>query len=275
MKKLPNSLLNKAKNYDQIDDKNKGKLLDVLYNGHRLSWAQIAKLCGTYANKVRRDAKKLGTTSRSKSEAQSVALQSGRHEHPTKGKGHSETTKIKISESVASEWEAMPESKREEIREEAKRKWNLKSDEEIRAFQEASFEAVRLAAKEGSALEKYLLEELVRAGYKVDFHKEHWVIRQNLQIDLFIPALNVAIEVDGPSHFENIWGQDVLQKNKLRDREKNGLLLQRNCVIIRIKQVRSLSLKYKREILNQLLEILGQVKKKRPAKGERFFVLGE
>lgn len=275
MNKLPISLARKVGGYPSLDDRAKLNLLTKLYITHEFSWSQIATFIGTYANKVRRDAKRLGIKSRDKSKAQSIALETGRHKHPTKGKGHSQETKIKISESVALDWENMTEQQRDKKRQEAKDRWGTKSDEEIKRFREAAGEGVRRAAKEGSALEKFLLEELVGAGYRVEFHKEHWVVRENLQIDLFIPDLNVALEVDGPSHFEDIWGADNLRKNQARDNEKTGLLLQRGCVIIRVRQTQALSEKYKRDTLANVIQTLEHIKRKKPVRGKRHIILGE
>lgn len=276
MNKLPNSLVSKASKYDELKDKDKLKLLDDLYWKRNFSWKEIADLCETYPNKVRRDAKKLGMESRSKSEAQSLALKEGRHPHPTKDKGHSEKTKVQISETVADVWDSLPEKERAKRRLEAVKRWNEMTDEEIREFRKASIEAIRNTAKEGSALEKYILENLIKKGYKVEFHKEHWVEREKLQIDILVPSLNLAIEVDGPSHHENIWGEEVLRKNQQRDREKNGLLLRQGFVIIRIKQGRgSLSQKFKRDIFKELLENVEKIKETRPKEGQRYIVLGD
>jgi len=275
MTNLPNSLVKQASSYSQLPDKEKKKFFQQLYDNRGLSWSVIAKMCGTYTNKVRRDAVRLGIESRSKSEAQALALSTGRHHHPTKDKCHSKTTKIRISESVAEDWDNMTTAQRQKKRDEAKERWNKKTDEEIRQFREAAGEGVRTAAKEGSALEKYLLEELISVGYKVEFHKEHWVIREKLQIDLFLPELNIALEVDGPSHFKDIWGKDNLRKNKLRDNEKTGLLLQRGCVIIRVRQKQSLSQRYKRDILKSVLNALRDIETKRPQAGKRHIILGD
>ena len=275
MSKLPNSLKTQAKKYSQLTDPQKLKLLDELYHQRKLSWGVIADLCETYANKVRRDAKKLGIQSRSKADAQSLALSTGRHSHPTEGKGHSEATRIKISDSVAEDWEQMDNATRDLKKQEARDRWNEKSEAEVQAFRTAANEGIRRAAVEGSALEHYLHQGLVRQGYTVEFHKEHWVIREKLQIDLFLPDINVAIEVDGPSHFDDIWGGDVLSKNQLRDNIKNGLLLQRGCVIIRVRQTKSLSQKFKRDTLRTLLDTLQTIETKKPAKGKRVITIGE
>lgn len=276
MKNLPNSLVNKAATYSSLEDKEKLKLLKQLYWKFDLSWKNIADLCETYPNKVRRDAKKLGLDSRSKSQAQSLALETGRHGHPTKGKEHSEETKIQISDKVADAWDNLSDEERAKRSLDALNRWNQKTDEEIAAFRKASIEAIRVTAKEGSALEKYLLEGLIKKGFKVEFHKEQWVERERLQIDLLIPELNIAIEVDGPSHFEDIWGKDVLIKNQQRDHEKNGLLLRQGFVIIRIRQGKgSLSNKFKRDTLSNLLIEIEKISKRKPKIGNRCIILGE
>lgn len=263
------------KKYDSLSDTKKGELLFYLYGEMGMSYGQIAKEAGTYANRIRRDAKRFGVPPRNKSEAQKAALESGRHPHPTKDKGHSEAAKVKISDSVANVWDEMPKKERDRRRKKAKELWDQKTPEEVRAFREAAGEGVRRAAKEGSALEQYLLRALIDVGYRVEFHKEQWVVKERLQIDLYLPEENVAIEVDGPSHFDDIWGADQLLKNKQRDAIKTGLLLERGTCIIRIRQRQSLSQRYKREILADLLDTLERIAAKKPSKGKRHIILGE
>lgn len=271
MKNLPNNL----QEYDALEDNEKAELLNKLYNIDGLTWGAIANQLSTYTNKILRDAKRLNVPSRDRSKAQSLALASGRHPHPTKDKGHSIEAKVSISESVAKRWEDMSEDERERKREEAKERWESKTPEEIKLFRQAAGEGVREAAKNGSKLEKYLLNGLISAGFKVEFHKEQWVIREKLQLDLYIPEILTAIEVDGPSHFKEIWGVDNLVKNQQRDAEKTGLLLERGCVIVRVRQTKSLSNKYMRDILNSLIQTLNQIKTKFPEKGSRIISIGE
>lgn len=261
--------------YDSLSDEDKLSLLTQLYVQAGLSWSRVAAKVNSYANKVRRDAVRLGLPSRDKSEAQSAALKSGRHSHPTKNKVRPDSVKNKISDGVAKKWDEIDDATLAERKRSAKERWDQKTPQEVMDFREAAGNGVRKAAKEGSALEKFLLYELIRAGYKVDFHKEHWVIREQLQIDLFVPELNVAIEVDGPSHFKDIWGQENLSKNQQRDAEKTGMLLERGLCIIRVRQLKSLSLKYKRTIKEKLLQILSGIKDKFPDRGDRHIILGE
>jgi very-short-patch-repair endonuclease len=115
-------------------------------------------------------------------------------------------------------------------------------------------EAVRATSKTGSKLEKYLLQKLLADGYKVDFHKEQTLLNTKLQIDLFLPTHNIAIEVDGPSHFEPVWGDDSLNRNKKYDAKKEGLITGKGWGLIRIKQTKDFSKSRADVIYTRLIE---------------------
>lgn len=66
------------------------------YLKEKISITALAKKYGTYENKIRRILIKNGTKLRDKSVAQKLALKSGRHKHPTKGKHRSDEEKLKI-----------------------------------------------------------------------------------------------------------------------------------------------------------------------------------
>ena len=232
-----------------------------LYITEGLSWDNIAEMYHTYPNKVRRDAAKFGIHSRSKSYAQSLALSKKRAIHPTEGKKRSEATKIKISNTVTINWSELSDTEKEERSKQAKAQWAKMTDEERKAFQKASAIAIRKAAVEGSKLEKYLYEELMKAGHQVEFHKERVLANQNLHLDLFLPKIGVAIEVDGLSHFEPIWGEETLEKNKQADHTKAGLLLNAGAILIRVQCIKkTISQKYQRDILANILETLEKLK---------------
>jgi hypothetical protein len=55
------------------------------YSTDNVSITALAKKHNTYENKIRRILLKNGVKLRDKSEAQKLALSSGRHSHPTKG----------------------------------------------------------------------------------------------------------------------------------------------------------------------------------------------
>ena len=243
------------------------------YVDNKKSFCELAEVSATYPNKLRRDAKYFGLRIRNKSEAQTAVLKSGRANHPTKGQKRPETTRIKISESKAAAWKGLSEEDREAFAATAKENWENRSIDDKKEFRRKAAQAVRQAAEQGSKLEKYLLGVLNQAGYHTQFHKEHLLVNERLQIDLFVPKLNVAIEVDGPSHFLPIWGQKTLQRNQKSDAQKNGLLLGKGLIIVRVRYQSALSHKNKRDISNKLLSLIKQIETKRPPVGERYFEL--
>lgn len=273
MKQSLEKLQSTANKYAELNDAQKCTFLKSTYEGHEMSWPQIAKMCGTYPNKVRRDAVKLGIESRDQTKAQVIALKTGARKHPTEGTKRPEETKIKVSETVAKNWENMSDKDRQRRADMARDQWNKKTQAEKDEFAKKAGDAVRLAAKHGSKLEKYLAEKLTGQGHVIQLHREHVVKNQNVHLDLYLPKLNVVIEVDGPSHYEPIWGPEALQKTQRADAEKDGLLLGMGFCIIRVRQMKSLSEKYKRDIFKSLSDTLNSIQEKFPTRSKRRIVL--
>lgn len=245
-----------------MDDLSEPYLRDA-YEVRLLSTYQIAKEKNTYPNRVRRALKKYGILLRDKSDAQSVALQSGRHKHPTKGKERSESIKIKISESMAKVWDKMGDTERQRRIELAKKQWQEMSIEEQKDFKRLATEAVRVTASEGSKLERYILTELKVRGYVVQFHPENLLSQEKMQIDLLLPQLKIAIEIDGPSHFYPIWGEENLAKKLLSDNMKTGLLIQAGYAVFRVKYLaKTLSKIQERKILAHIVSLIEEVSAK-------------
>jgi very-short-patch-repair endonuclease len=257
-------------NYSSLDDKDKKKLLKEKYIKEKLSFAEIAKQFGTYANKLRRDASKLGIEIRSRSQAAKVALECGRSEHPTQGKGHSDETKLKISESQGKVWDSLTDEDRIVRSEIGKMSWESKSDNEKRDVLEKGSQAIREASRIGSKLERYLLYKLTEIGYDVQFHREHLLRNQRLEIDLYVNDTQTAIEVDGPSHFEPVWGEENLERNKRSDRQKTGLIISEGMVLIRVKQDKRSSQRYFRKVLEQVVQELEKITKEFPKEDQRY-----
>jgi len=116
----------------------------------------------------------------------------------------------------------------------AKENWNKMSDSDKYELQKKAAQAVRIAAKEGSKIEKFLLDKLTDGGYNILFHAK--IIPQNdMEVDLYLPDLKTVIEIDGPTHFFPIWGETNLQKHVKSDSKKDGLILNSGMVMIRIK----------------------------------------
>ena len=244
--------------YSELTDKQKISTINSYYIDQGLSFSEIAKICDTYSNKIRRDAKKFNIAIRSKSEAQKNAINSGKHPHPTKGKKRTQEEKQKIGSSVLKSWESMDEKKRAARKQKSQQNWNSRSDQEKKDMLNKANQAVRKSSKEGSKLEHYLLSRLIENNIKVDFHKEQILVNTKLQIDLFLPNANIAIEVDGPSHFAPVWGHDVLQRNIRYDQKKTGLILGKGYRLIRIKQSKDFTPSRAEIVFNKLQVAINQ-----------------
>ena len=257
------------KKYTELSDNQKHKLLFEEYEQNNKSFQDIAKAYGTYANKIRRDALKFKINIRDKSQAQKNALTTGKASHPTEGKTRTENIKNKIGLSVMKSWEDLDESELQKRKDTARQNWETLSDDAKSQILKKANDAVRVASKTGSRLEKSLLDNLLKDGYKVDFHKEQMLANTKLQIDLFLPTLNVAIEVDGLSHFEPVWGEETLKKNKGYDNKKTGLILGKGLVLIRVKQLRDFSTSRASLLYDKLKNILSDIQTKFPDKDNR------
>lgn len=214
---------------------------------------EIAAFYSTYPNKILRALKFLKVQIRNKSESTKVALQSGRKQHPTAGTTRTPEEKIKISESRAKAWDNLTDAEREGISKQAKARWDAMPDEQRLEMQKLSNEAIRKTSKEGSNLEIFLHKGLVAAGYDC-LHHQKILENMKLEVDLYIPALLLAIEIDGPAHFLPIWGQENLNHHIAADMQKNGLLNARGASIIRVQiHKKSMSEKAKRDVLASLI----------------------
>ena len=252
---------------------NQEETILCLYQDLGWSTYEIADSMKTYPNKIRRILNKNGVPLRNSSTAQKNALKKGRAQHPTEGKKRSQETKDKISESQGDVWDSLSDEEKEYRSKIGKDSWEQKSDEDKARLIAQAQDAVRESSRTGSKLEHFLLSELGKRKLRVEFHKEHWLKNQNLQVDLYLPEYRSAIEVDGPSHFKPVWGQENLEKNIKADQQKTGLILGSGLVMIRIKQTQSLTQRYMRNTLQRLLTLLGKIKDKYPKEHERYFEL--
>lgn len=247
------------KNYNSYSDYDKQQIIETMYVKEKLSFSSIASQLNTYANKIRRDALKYKIPIRDKSQAQSNALKTGAHKHPTKGTHRTENTKSKIGKSVMEAWDNIDEKELARRKRNSKKIWNSLSNDEKQNRLNLANQAVRNSSKTGSKLEHYFLERLIKDGYKVDFHKEQILSNTKLQIDLFLPTMNIALEVDGPSHFLPVWGDEVLAKNQKYDKKKTGLIIGKGLKLIRIKQTHDFSKSRASILYNKVLKAIKKI----------------
>ena len=240
-----------------------------MYNEQNKSTYEIAKQLDTYPNKIRRTLIKHGHTLKDKSEAQKTALAEGRSSHPTMGRKRSKDERIKISSSLVDYWEDMTQKERDRRSKIAKKNWQNMSAEQKENMRSKGIAAIQLAATHGSKLEQFIQKAISDHGFTCESHVMI-IPSENLEIDLYVRELKTIIEVDGPSHFLPIWGEDKLQKQINADLRKSGTLLSKGYVVIRVKSQGQESLSKKEELLNTVIDNLNSIKKKFPQRSKRF-----
>lgn len=218
-----------AKPWDTYDN------LYDLYVTQGLSWGAIGARYGTFANTIRRCAKRHGITSRTKSEAQVNYLED--NDHPMLGRERTEKERKKISQGIQSHWDGLTEeedkSKREEMAERARVKWDWMDEEEKVKSIKRMHKANREKAGLGSKNENAVADHITKAGYTVAQRTTEYSPRRAFEIDIAIPSESVAIEWDGAAHYEPIYGDEALKKTIEKDKRKNAALTNHGWKVIR------------------------------------------
>lgn len=244
------------------------------YVKKKRSTYELAEGLGTYANLIRRALLAHGIKLRTKQAAQKAALKTGRHAHPTEGTHRPPATKERISTSVSRNWQGLGEEERARRAKMSKDQWEAMTEDEKERLRKMAAQGLRQAALHGSKLEKFLLIYLKASGYEVGWHREFLISSEEMHVDLYMPALKIAIEVDGPSHHYPIWGEEHLAKNIAADNRKTGLLLQSGLVVIRVKHlVKTLSDRMKREAAESLVAVIREIAERFPPRDERVIEL--
>jgi len=137
-----------------------------------------------------------------------------------------------------------------------RKRWDAMSAYEKANLQHLAAKGLRRTADEGSQIEKNVLAALRKEGFIVHFHCESLIPNEKLQIDLFLPKLGIALELDGPSHFLPIFSEEALKKTMLSDAKKTGILISNGLKIIRVKLLSKNINKFKTNKLIQKLIVL-------------------
>ena len=167
-------------------------------------------------------------------------------------------------------WEDMSEKDKKVRVDQAKKRWHKMTQKQKENMRTKGIEAIQKSAKEGSKLERFILKRLSDSGYEIRFHEQNIIPSENLEIDLYIPKLKTIIEIDGPSHFLPIWGEQRLQKQINADLRKSGSLLSKGFVVIRVKTLGFESIKRKENIIESIETHLQSIEKKFPIRSKRF-----
>lgn len=112
-----------------------------------------------------------------------------------------------------------------------------------------------------SKLERWI-EPRLKEDYpnlKIDFNKKNAI---NSELDIYIPSLKLAIEINGRFHYEPVFGQALLEATQRNDREKAEACKKAGIELITIDASSLKFLTHKRgyHYLNMIHEIIDQSK---------------
>jgi len=230
----------------------------------------IGEKFGTASNTIRRGLIKRSVPMRSKAEAQRLALESGRVKHPTEGTTRNPETKRKIGEASHLYFESLSDEEKKKIAERSRKNWKSRSPEDIEDMQQKASVGLRDASKNGSKLEKFLLSKIRELGLDVEWHLKQTLENSELEIDLCLSGLRVAIEVDGIFHYEQVFSNKDFGKTVRADNEKNGLLLKNGFCVVRIRNTKKNVSQYMFEkCWDNLKAILEEIQRKFPKLEDR------
>jgi len=229
----------------------------------------IAKKYNTYPGKIRNILLSNGKKLRTKKQAQKLALKTGTSKHPTRGKTRSDETKKKISMARYKAWVEMPEDEKEAFCKAASERWKkIPFDKKIE-MQRLAGAALHKSSIEGSKAEKFLYDRLKEENYNVVMHNDT-LVDGEYEVDLYLPDLLTAIEIDGPQHFMPVFGEDSLKKTISYDSTKNGMILSKGFAIIRVKYMANkISQRVKRDLYDIVIEQINKIEKQFPEEGSR------
>jgi hypothetical protein len=160
-----------------------------------------------YPNLIRRALLAHSIPRRDLSEAQKVALKTGRQAHPTEGRSRTKQERDAIAGGQERAWQnATPESL-ERRRERARGQWAAMSDEERQRSVGRAQEATRAASVTGSRLAMLVAERLREDGFEAHVNRPVTSGGQTVRADVYLPVERIAVEVLGPAFHRPIWGE--------------------------------------------------------------------
>jgi len=186
-----------------------------------------------YPMKVQRRLKKAEKSGiveiRDYKEAQKIAEQKGVYKHPTAGRERTDKEKEKIRSGLdsyitnASE-EELKKIKKARVDGQKKRWSSLTSQERQSILDKMKSGQVNRIHAGMSKFEEALFNELLDRGLSVV--QKHKVDTIGTEVDILIQynGKSFAVEIDGPTHFLPIYGEEALRKTIEKDSKKNKIL---------------------------------------------------
>jgi len=112
-----------------------------------------------------------------------------------------------------------------------------------------------IKAKGSGKAERFLRKRIqyLFPNYQILHNYRGFEWLQNLELDIVISDISVAIEVQGGQHFEPIWGKENLNRVQDNDAKKAKLCRQNQVSLIRVKDRESMDL-----LDSEVLDLVGK-----------------
>lgn len=196
------------------------------FTDNQRSAFDIAKELGCFPTQVRRWIKKYGIEGRDRSEARKLHIE--KFGHHMEGKTRSDEEKKAISMGLQANWEGMSEKEQKERRAKASKvahsNWAALDEEQKKEMLAKMHKGNKKAAKGGSKNENTVAQMLKDAGYKVYQRTTEFTPACIYEIDIALPSLAIAIEIDGPTHWDPVYGEENLDRVQAKDAKKDDML---------------------------------------------------
>ena len=240
--------------------------------GQGYGTSTIGEKYGVKANTIRRGLISRGIKMRTISESQKLRLDNGIAEHPTAGKTRPDSVKKKIAEKSHQTWKNKSEKEKLEHKERSKEWWDNRPPELVEQMKESSAKGIRRAAKEGSQLERFLLNKIRETGRDVIWHASNFLENVDLEVDLLLPNDKIAIEADGVFHVQPVFSQEQFEKTLRADATKNGLLMKNGYCVIRVRNTRkNMSIPFYDRLWSEVNKLIEEINSNFPGIDNRLF----
>jgi very-short-patch-repair endonuclease len=208
------------------------------YGEKKKSTVEIANMVGCYPEQVRRALKKHGIPVRSKSKASRNFYDKG-GENSRKGYKFTEAERERASVVAKEYWLSEDsEEAKDKISTSSRNMWEQKTDAEKQETVARLHQACRLASQQGSKAQRTIADILAKKyKYVVLTGVTELVGIGNLEIDIALPEKGIIIEVDGITHFEDVYSDNRYERAQEHDRKKNDVLTSAGWSVIRVRLV--------------------------------------
>jgi very-short-patch-repair endonuclease len=225
------------------------------------STSALAKEHGVFPNTIRRALKRYGFELRDKSKAQKLNIE--RNGAPMEGKVRTTEERLAISYGLQRFWDGLgPEQTaelKERLSETGRSKWENMDEKARNDAIGRMHTASRYKAGEGSKNENLVAELLKEAGYAVHQRTNEYTPNRQFEIDMALPVQQIAIEWDGATHFDPIYGRENLARVMRKDRKKDKILIASGWTVLRCRdRSTTSSMAFCRRAVNAIIEVINQ-----------------